>query len=45
MKTYKDIDIDFTYNGFFRCFIPDIGYLRADTLQGLKKLINKEIKK
>lgn len=41
---YKGYNIDkIEGSGMFRTKSKDVGYLRADTMDGLKKLINKEI--
>ena len=41
---YKGIEIDrIKHNGFYSAFIMDYGFLKADTLNGIKKLIAEAI--
>ena len=40
---YKGYVLSKNVYGYFTCFISNHGYLKADTLQGLKKLINEVI--
>ena len=37
---YKNIEITQNLNGLFCAFIINKGWLKADTLKGIKKLIN-----
>ena len=42
---YKGIEIKkIWYNGFYTAFIVNKGYLKADTLKGIKMLITKTLK-
>jgi hypothetical protein len=43
--TYKGYNVDVTFNGYYMTKSKDVGYLKADTKQGIKDLINKEIGK
>lgn len=40
---YKGHEITFNLSGWYSSFSPSKGYLKADTLQGIKKLINSTI--
>lgn len=37
---YKEYTIEATRGGWFVVFIPDYGFLKADTLSGAKQMIN-----
>lgn len=40
LRYYRGFSIDRSpYGGYWRTFIPDYGWLKADTLEGLKTLI------
>ena len=41
---YKGIEITQLLSGWFSALSPISGYLKADTLQGVKSLIDKSIK-
>lgn len=42
---YKNYEIEkIKHNGLYSCFVFNHGYLKADTLKGIKKLINEKIK-
>lgn len=45
MKQYKGFHLERIFpSGMWATFSPETGYLRADTLQGLKQLINDTLK-
>jgi len=36
---YKDTIIELNLNGLYSAFIFNVGYVKADTIEGIKKLI------
>lgn len=44
-QTYKDHDIHFELSGWYTAFVPGYGYVKADTVRGVKRLIDSETKK
>jgi hypothetical protein len=42
--TYKGYSIERIYNGFYVTKSQNVGWLKADTLAGIKQLINEESK-
>jgi hypothetical protein len=40
MIKYKNYSIEHTLTGWYVCFSLEFGYLKADTLKGIKQLIN-----
>lgn len=43
--TYKNIDINFELSGWYVAFMPGFGYLKADSVRGVKRLIDAKTKK
>lgn len=44
-QTYKNIDIDFNLSGWYSAFVPGYGYVKADSVRGVRRLIDKYAKK
>ena len=44
-QTYKNIDIDFNLSGWYSAFVTGYGYVKADSVRGVKRLIDKYVKK
>ena len=43
--TYKNIDISFELSGWYSAFVPGYGYVKADSVRGVKRLIDSKTKK
>ena len=43
--TYKGYTIQFLLSGWYSAKSNDLGYLKADTLAGIKRLIDAELQK
>jgi hypothetical protein len=41
---YREFNIEATRSGWFVVFIPDHGFLKADTLDGSKRMVDQYIK-
>ena len=40
-QTYKNHDIDFNLSGWYSAFVPGYGYVKADSVRGVRRLIDK----
>jgi hypothetical protein len=46
IQMYKGEEIEKSiHNGFYVCFMSNKGYLKADTLKGIKLLINENLRR
>jgi hypothetical protein len=43
--TYKNHDIDFNLSGWYSAFVPGYGYVKADSVRGIRRMIDKYSKK
>lgn len=44
-QTYKNHDIDFNLSGWYSAFVPGYGYVKADSVRGVRRMIDKYSKK
>lgn len=40
-QTYKNHDIHFELSGWYSAFVPGYGYVKADSLREVKRMIDK----
>ena len=44
-QIYKNHDIDFNLSGWYSAFVPGYGYVKADSVRGVRRMIDKYSKK
>lgn len=44
-QTYENIDIHFELSGWYTAFVPGYGTVKADTVSGVRRMIDKYSKK